>query len=301
MSRPTPLAVTQAPIRIAVLDADSGFVQVLSNRLESSGWQHRRARLARSRSTRWSPCGSTRVVIDLTVLGPAAWTYLEKLCARLPQLGVVVCTGQSTVAQRVRGLRLGRRRLGDQAVPPGGGHRPRGGGRAAAQARRRARTRRAPVVAGELEIRADQFQAFVGGRAAPTSRAASSSSSSCWPTPRGRCSSARRSTSACGATRWSTATARSTSSCASCARSSSGVSPGWRYIHTHFGIGYRFAPEPVDPRARGRGGGGRACRPRRAGGRARRAASTGARAPDPPALARRSSRLAADYRRCRGA
>ena len=22
------------------------------------------------------------------------------------------------------------------------------------------------------------------------------------------------------------------------------VSPGWRYIHTHFGIGYRFAPEP---------------------------------------------------------
>ena len=24
------------------------------------------------------------------------------------------------------------------------------------------------------------------------------------------------------------------------------ASPGWRYIHTHFGVGYRFAPEPVD-------------------------------------------------------
>ena len=24
------------------------------------------------------------------------------------------------------------------------------------------------------------------------------------------------------------------------------VSPSWRYIHTHFGIGYRFAAEPVD-------------------------------------------------------
>ena len=24
------------------------------------------------------------------------------------------------------------------------------------------------------------------------------------------------------------------------------VSPGWRYIHTHFGIGYRFAAEPVE-------------------------------------------------------
>jgi DNA-binding response OmpR family regulator len=23
------------------------------------------------------------------------------------------------------------------------------------------------------------------------------------------------------------------------------VSPDWRYIHTHFGIGYRFAPEPL--------------------------------------------------------
>jgi hypothetical protein len=24
------------------------------------------------------------------------------------------------------------------------------------------------------------------------------------------------------------------------------VSPDWRYIHTHFGIGYRFAPEHAD-------------------------------------------------------
>jgi hypothetical protein len=25
------------------------------------------------------------------------------------------------------------------------------------------------------------------------------------------------------------------------------ASPRWRYIHTHFGIGYRFAAEPLDP------------------------------------------------------
>ena len=47
------------------------------------------------------------VVVDLAVLGPQGWTYLDKLCARLPGLGVIVCTGQSSVAQRVRGLRLG--------------------------------------------------------------------------------------------------------------------------------------------------------------------------------------------------
>ena len=53
------------------------------------------------------------------------------------------------------------------------------------------------------------------------------------------------------------------------------ASPGWRYIHTHFGVGYRFAPEPDEaaghrrsspPRARaGRVG-------RAAAGRSRRAA-----------------------------
>ena len=24
------------------------------------------------------------------------------------------------------------------------------------------------------------------------------------------------------------------------------ISPEWRYVHTHFGIGYRFAAEPVE-------------------------------------------------------
>ena len=33
------------------------------------------------------------------------------------------------------------------------------------------------------------------------------------------------------------------------------ASPDWRYIHTHFGVGYRFAAEPVD--GGGRRGGGR--------------------------------------------
>ena len=25
------------------------------------------------------------------------------------------------------------------------------------------------------------------------------------------------------------------------------LSPGWEYIHTHFGVGYRFEPEPIGP------------------------------------------------------
>ena len=27
------------------------------------------------------------------------------------------------------------------------------------------------------------------------------------------------------------------------------ASPTWSYIHTHFGVGYRFAPEPDEPEA----------------------------------------------------
>ena len=47
------------------------------------------------------------LVVDVAVLGPGSWEYLERVCARLPGLAVIVCTGPSSVAQRVRGLRLG--------------------------------------------------------------------------------------------------------------------------------------------------------------------------------------------------
>ena len=47
------------------------------------------------------------LVVDLAVLGPDGWDFLERVCGAVPGLGVLVCTGSSTVAQRVRGLRLG--------------------------------------------------------------------------------------------------------------------------------------------------------------------------------------------------
>ena len=47
------------------------------------------------------------LLVDLSVLGPLGWEFLERVCGMLPDLGVIVCTQGSTVAQRVRGLRLG--------------------------------------------------------------------------------------------------------------------------------------------------------------------------------------------------
>ncbi len=92
--------------RLAVIDRDPGFMQVLANRLEALGWDHR----ALSSPVMPDSLVAMRLnalVIDLAVVGEGSWEYLERVCARLPGLAVIVCTVPSSVAQRVRGLRLG--------------------------------------------------------------------------------------------------------------------------------------------------------------------------------------------------
>jgi DNA-binding response OmpR family regulator len=56
--------------------------------------------------------------------------------------------------------------------------------------------------------------------------------------------SALRSTRRYGTRRCRTATGPWTYSSARCARRLDDAAPGWTFIHTHFGIGYRFSPEP---------------------------------------------------------
>src|SRR5215472_12034825 len=93
-------------LRLAVIDRDPGFMQVLSNRLEALGWDLR----SLSSPVTADALVAMRLnalVVDVAVLGPGSWDYLERVCARLPGLAVIVCTGPSSVAQRVRGLRLG--------------------------------------------------------------------------------------------------------------------------------------------------------------------------------------------------
>ena len=101
------------------------------------------------------------LLVDPAVLGDEAWAYLERVASMLPDLGLVVCTGRSTVAQRVRGLRLG---VDDWMTKPC--HPEEAIARIEAVSRRRRRGRQeheaAPLAAGELEIRPDRFQAFVG-------------------------------------------------------------------------------------------------------------------------------------------
>src|SRR5258707_10165539 len=101
----------------------------------------------------------TAIVIEISLLGPRAWDYLGRVCEAVPGLGIVVCCEQSTVAQRVRGLRLG---ADDWIGKPC--HPEEVIARVEAVVRRRKRasgtTESERIVAGELEVRPDQFQAY---------------------------------------------------------------------------------------------------------------------------------------------
>src|SRR5882757_868046 len=232
-----------APLRVAVIDTDSGFLQVLTKRQERLAWEHRVLASAVPVDTVVA-MRLNAIVVDLAVLGPPAWEYLEKLCVALPGLGVLVCTGQSTVAQRVRGLRLG---ADDWLTKPC--HPEELIARVEAVVRRRRRaeaiTVTGPILAGEIEIRADRFQAFVGPASIDLTRR--------------EFELIELLAEAAGQVLqreeiyqrvWGYAMAHGDRSVDVFVRKLrqklERSSPGWRYIHTHFGIGYRFAPESVD-------------------------------------------------------
>src|SRR5690606_3832287 len=101
--------------------------------------------------------------------GESGWAYLERVCAALPALPVVVCTGPSTVAQRVRALRIGADDwLGKPCHPEELVARIEAIVRRGRLAGRSAD--RPAVEVGEIAIRPDQFQAFVGARSLDLTR-----------------------------------------------------------------------------------------------------------------------------------
>jgi DNA-binding response OmpR family regulator len=229
-----------APLRIAVIDTDSGFLQVLSKRLDRLGWEYRVLASGVPTDTMVA-MRLGAVVIDLSVLGPQAWEYLEKVATEMPGLAVVVCTGQSTVAQRVRGLRLG---ADDWLQKPC--HPEELIARVEAVVRRRrrseARVEAGPIAAGEIEIRADRFQAFVDGLSIDLTRR-EFELIELLASAEGRVLEREEIYQRV----WGYAMARGDRSVDVFVRKLrqklEKASPGWRYIHTHFGVGYRFAPE----------------------------------------------------------
>ena len=231
-----------SPLRVAVLDRDSGFIQVLSKRLDRLGWEHR---VLGSPVTPEAVASMrlSALVVDLTVLGPQAWEWLERLCGALPDLGIIVCTGPSTVAQRIRGLRLG---ADDWITKPC--HPEEVIARIQSVVRRRRRTagrvETKPVTAGDVEIRSDRFQAFVADQSLDLTRR-EFELIELLAAAEGRVLEREEIYSRL----WGYAMVRGDRSVDVFVRKLrqklEKASPKWRYIHTHFGIGYRFAAEPV--------------------------------------------------------
>ena len=181
------------------------------------------------------------LVVDLGLLGAGAWEFLERVAVALPGLGIVVCTGRSTVSQRVRGLRLG---ADDWVTKPC--HPEEVLARVEAVVRRRkratARVESGPLVAGDLEIRADQFQAFVGGQSVDLTRR-EFEVLQLLAQAEGKVLQREEIYQAV----WGYAMAHGDRSVDVFIRKVRQKlekgSPSWSYIHTHFGVGYRFDPE----------------------------------------------------------
>jgi DNA-binding response OmpR family regulator len=230
-------------MRIAVVDRDSGFVQVLAKHLERAGAECRVL-------SGWPAPGTLALmrvnaaVVDPAVAGEERWTRLEQLCGLLPHFGVIVCSGPSSVGERIRGLRLG---ADDWITKPCHAEEVLARIQASVRSRQGADLRGSaePLVCGELEIRRDRFQVYAGAASAELTRREFElievlAGAGGMVIER----------DAIYARVWGYSMAHGDRSVdvfvRKLRRKLGEISPGWRYIHTHFGVGYRFAAEPLD-------------------------------------------------------
>ncbi len=233
---------SQNRLRLAVIDRDPGFMQVLSNRLDALGWDLRALSSAVTVDTLVA-MRLNALVIDLAVLGPGSWEYLERVCGRLPGLAVIVCTGPSSVAQRVRGLRLGADAWmtkpchAEELIC------------VIEAALRRHRRNEMPeledaTLVGEITVRPDLYQAYAGELSLELTAREFEILHLLSQSDR----VLRR--EEIYERVWGYAMAHGDRSVDVFVRKLRQklrtASPDWSYIHTHFGVGYRFAPELDD-------------------------------------------------------
>jgi DNA-binding response OmpR family regulator len=229
-----------ADLRIAILDSDSGFVRVLVKRAGDLGWQYRCLE-SPPPVEEFVAMRVNALVVDLALLGPGGWEFIERVSAALPGMGMIVCTGPTSVSQRVRGLRAG---ADDWITKPCHPEEVLARVEAVVRRRKRASDRSdvGPLVAGELEIRADQFQAFVGGRSIDLTRR-EFELLELLAQAQGKVLQREEIYQAV----WGYAMAHGDRSVDVFVRKLrqklETASPDWSYIHTHFGVGYRFQPE----------------------------------------------------------
>ena len=227
-------------IRVALIDDDSGLITVLDRRFAALRWERE--------VLGYAPVPEQLAAMRLhaLVVNPAltGLDYVEETAKALPGLALLILSAPAPIADRVRGLRGG---ADDWINKPC--HPEELVARIEAVMRRR-RAGQLPdeeetIVAGELSIRPDRFDAYADGSAASLSRK--------------EYELLFQLASADGRVLerediyqrvWGYTMARGDRSVDVFVRKLrqklDRVSPQWRYVHTHFGVGYRFAAEPAD-------------------------------------------------------
>jgi DNA-binding response OmpR family regulator len=235
-------AVLERPIvraRVAIIDSDPSFVHVLTNRVERLGW-HALVHETPPKPQDLVGARLSAVVLDPAQLGPDPFEYIEQLGRRAPELALVVVSSAGSVRDRVRALHLG---ADDWIAKPCHPDEVAARIEAILRRARRATSRlmTAASVVGELEIDLARFQVHVGDRSLDLTRR--------------EFEVLRLLASASGKvlTReeiyeqvWGYRMAHGDRSVDVFVRKVrqklEKASPGWKYIHTHFGLGYRFEP-----------------------------------------------------------
>ena len=225
--------------RVAIVDSDPSFVHVLTNRVERLGWHAIVHETAPSPQELVSDRLSA-VVLDPTQLGADPFEYIEAIGRQAPELALVVVSAVGSVRDRVRALHLG---ADDWIAKPCHPDEVAARIEAILRRARRATSRlmSAASIVGELEIDLARFQVHVGNKSLDLTRR--------------EFELLRLLAGATGKvlTReeiyeqvWGYRMAHGDRSVDVFVRKVrhklEKASPGWKYIHTHFGLGYRFEP-----------------------------------------------------------
>ncbi|MGO9822867.1 MAG: response regulator transcription factor, partial [Solirubrobacteraceae bacterium] len=219
-----------------------GLVTVLDRRFTALRWERELLGYAAV------PEQLAAMRLHALVVNPAltGLEYIEWTARALPGLGLLVISAPAPVAERVRGLRGG---ADDWITKPC--HPDELVARIEAVLRRRKAgqlpVQEETITAGELSIRPDRFDAYADGNAASLSRKEYELLYQL-ATAGGRVLEREDIYQRV----WGYTMARGDRSVDVFVRKLrqklEKLSPQWRYVHTHFGVGYRFAAEPADGR-----------------------------------------------------
>lgn len=228
--------------RLGLADGDKTFARAVATEAERRGVRTFQVAGDQLSPTTLKQAKFDAVLLDRTTVGSLFWDRLELICGEIPSLSVLVCAERSDLAARLRGLRTGAE---DWITKPAAVSEV--FARIEASCRPRRAQRRptwALARAGELEIRPQTHEVLAAGARLGLTRREFELLYFFAIEPERVLER-----EAIYQRVWGYAMAagdRSVDTYVGRLRLKlEDASPDWAYIHTHFGIGYRFEPRPL--------------------------------------------------------